>query len=137
MSTTKTKPAPNGAASATAASPDPSTYRINPEVEAKIDSYIKENPKHWSYLQSMPRERLERTVVLNEVRQLERQQRMREGIMNRINANPELKQAYEVLVKNVPEEQREEVMSQIARQTQRAVSRSQSQQQTRGQAVGV
>lgn len=137
MSTTKTKPAPNGAASATAASPDPSTYRVNPEVEAKIDSYIKENPKHWSYLQSMPRERLERTVVLNEVRQLERQQRMREGIMNRINANPELKQAYEVLVKNVPEEQREEVMSQIARQTQRAVSRSQSQQQTRGQAVGV
>ncbi|HWC59094.1 MAG TPA: hypothetical protein VHC44_05310 [Verrucomicrobiae bacterium] len=137
MSTTKTKPAPNGAASATAASPDPSTYRVNPEVEAKIDSYIKENPKHWSYLQSMPRERLERTVVLNEVRQLERQQRMREGIMNRINANPELKQAYEVLVKNVPEEQREEVMSQIARQTQRAVSRSQSQQQPRGQAVGV
>jgi hypothetical protein len=111
MSTTKTKPAPNGAASATA-SPDPSTYRINPEVEAKIDAHIKENPKHWAYLQSMPRERLERTVVLNEVRQLERQQRMREGIMNKINANPELKQAYEILVKNVPEEQREEVMSQ-------------------------
>ncbi len=140
MSTTKTKPAPNGAATAAATphtSPDTSTYRINPEVEAKIDAYIKENPKHWAYLQSMPRERLERTVALNEVRQIERQQRMREGIMNRINANPELKQAYEVLVKNVPEEQREEVMSQIARQTQRAVSRSQSQQQTRGQAVGV
>ena len=136
MSTTNTNPAPNGAASATA-SPDPSTYRINPEVEAKIDAHIKENPKHWAYLQSMPRERLERTVVLNEVRQLERQQRMREGIMNKINANPELKQAYEILVKNVPEEQREEVMSQIARQTQRAVSRSQTQQQTRGQAVGV
>jgi hypothetical protein len=74
---------------------------------------------------------------LNEVRQLERQQRMREGIMNKINTNPELKQAYEILVKNVPEEQREEVMSQIARQAQRAVSRSQTQTQTRGQAVGV
>ena len=80
----------------------------------------------------MPRDRLERTVVLNEVRQLERQQRMREGMMKHINANPELKQAYEILVKNVPEEQREEVMSQIARQTQRAVSRSQTQQQTKG-----
>jgi hypothetical protein len=140
MSTTKTKPAPNGAASSTATPPisaDPSNYRINPEVEAKIDAHIKENPKHWAYVQSMPRERLERTVVLNDVRQLERQQRMREGVMNRINGNPELKQAYEVLVKNVPEEQREEVMSQIARQTQRAVSRSQTQQQTRGQAVGV
>ena len=138
MSTTKPKNPPNGAATATATPPtsaDPSTYRTNPEVEAKIDAYIKDNPKHWAYLQGMPRDRLERTVVLNEVRQLDRQQRMREGIMNRINTNPELKQAYEVLVKNVPEEQREEVMSQIARQTQRAVSRSQT--QTRGQAVGV
>ena len=141
MSTTnKTKTAPNGAASANATPPtsaDQSNYRINPEVEAKIDAHIKENPKHWAYLQSMPRDRLERTVVLNEVRQLERQQRMREGVMSRINANPEMKQAYEVLVKNVPEEQREEVMSQIARQTQRAVSRSQTQQQTRGAAVSV
>ena len=133
--TTKPRPAPNGAPGASA--PPEANYRVNPEVEAKIDAHIKENPKHWAYLQSMPRERLERTVVLNEVRQLERQQRMREGIMNKINANPELKQAYEILVKNVPEEQREEVMSQIARQTQRAVSRSQTQQQTRGQAVGV
>ncbi len=140
MSTTKTKTPANGAAAATATPPtsaDPSTYRINPEVEAKIDAHIKENPKHWAYLQSMPRDRLERTVVLNEVRQLERQERMREGVMNRINGNPELKQAYETLVKNVPEEQREEVMSQIARQTQRAVSRSQTPPPTHGQAVGV
>ena len=136
MSTTKTKTPPNSSPNGTSsASVEPTTYRTNPEVEGKIDAYIKENPKHWAYLQGMPRDRLERTVVLNEVRQLERQQRMREGIMKRINTNPELKQAYEVLVKNVPEEQREEVMSQIARQTQRAVSRSQSQQQTK--AVGV
>jgi hypothetical protein len=62
---------------------------------------------------------------------------MRDGMMKKINASPELKQAYEILVKNVPEEQREEVMSQIARQTQRAVSRSQTQQQTKGEAVTV
>jgi len=136
MSTTKTKPAPNGASSASAPQ-DPPNYRTNPEVEAKIDAHIKENPKYWNYLQAMPRDRLERTVVLNEVRQLERQQRLREGTMNRINANPRLKQAYETLVKDVPEEQREEVMSQIARQTQRAVSRSQTQQQTKGEAVTV
>lgn len=134
MSTKKTPP--NGAAGANA-SPDPTTYRVNPEVEAKIDAHIKENPKHWVYIQAMPRDRLERTVVLNEVRQIERQQRMREGLMNKINASPELKQAYDILVKNVPEDQREEVMSQIARQTQRAVSRSQTQQEAKGQAVGV
>jgi len=134
MSTKKTPP--NGAANGNA-SPDQTTYRINPEVEAKIDAHIKENPKHWTYLQGMPRDRLERTVVLNEVRQLERQQRMRDGMMKKINASPELKQAYDTLVKNVPEDQREEVMSQIARQAQRAVSRSQTQSQTKGQAVGV
>ncbi len=131
--TTKPRPSPNGAR----APQEPPAYRVNPEVEGKIDAYIKDNPKHWAYLQEMPRDRLERTVVLNEVRQLERQERMREGIMKKINTSPELKQAYEVLVKNVPEEQREEVMSQIARQTQRAVSRSQTQQQTKGMAVGV
>jgi hypothetical protein len=133
---TKTKTPPNGASSASAPQDSPN-YRINPEVEGKIDAHIKENPKYWNYLQAMPRDRLERTVVLNEVRQIERQERMRDGMMKKINASPELKQAYEILVKNVPEEQREEVMSQIARQTQRAVSRSQTQQQTKGEAVTV
>ncbi len=134
--TTKPRTAPNGAPGASEPQ-DPPTYRTNPEVEAKIDAYIKDNPKHWVYLQGMPRDRLERTVVLNEVRQLDRQQRMREGMMERINANPKLKQAYETLVKDVPEEQREEVMAQMARQKQRTVSRSQAQHQSRGEAVGV
>ena len=104
---TKTKSAPNGASGANAPQTPP-TYRVNPEVEAKIDAYIKDNPKHWAYVQGMPRDRLERTVALNEVRQIERQQRMREGLMQRINSNPKLKEAYETLVKDVPEDQREE-----------------------------
>jgi hypothetical protein len=85
----------------------------------------------------MPRDRLERTVVLNEVRQIDRQQRMREGIMKRINDDPKLKSAYEILVKDVPEDQREEVMTQMARQKQRTVARSQEQHQTQGHTVGV
>ena len=135
MSKVKTPPnAPSNGGPPVADAPN---FRSNPEVDAKIDSYIKENPKYWNFIQAMPRDRLERTVVLNEVRQLDRQQRMREGMMKRINTSPELKQAYETLVKNVPQDQREEVMTQIARQTQRAVSRSQGQQQTKGEAVGV
>jgi hypothetical protein len=123
MSTTKTKTPPNGAPSST--SVDPTTYRTNPEVEAKIDAYIKENPKHWAYLQQMPRDRLERTVVLNEVRQLDRIQRIRDGLMKEINKNPELKQAYETLLKNVPENMRDLVMTQMASQAKRAIARSQ------------
>ena len=53
------------------------------------------------------------------------------------NTDPKLKEAYETLVKDVPEEQREEVMAQMARQKQRTVSRSQAQHQSRSEAVGV
>src|SRR5580698_8891742 len=116
---------------------DQPTFRSNPEVDAKIDAYIKENPKYWAYVQAMPRDRLERTVVLNEVREIDRQQRMREGVLKQINRNPELKRAYDMLVKDLPEEQREGVIAQLGRQARRAVARSQGQQQAHGEAVGV
>lgn len=123
----KTKAPPNDASGPAAAAPaDQPIYRSNPEVDAKIDAYIKENPKYWAYVQDMPRERLERSAVLNEVQKLERQQKMRDGIMKRINSNPEMKTAFETLVKNVPEEQRENVMMQIATQARRSISRSQT-----------
>ena len=133
----KTKPTAPTSAGGAAAPSDPPTYRQNPEVDAKIDAYIKENPKYWAYIQAMPRERLERTLVLNEVRELDRQHRMKEGILNQINKNPSLKQAYETLVKDLPEEQRETVMTQLARQTKRAVARSQGRHQAATETVGV
>src|SRR5213594_1757888 len=117
----KARPSAPTSASGNAAPADTPTFRSNPEVDAKIDAYIKENPKYWAYVQALPRDRLERTVVLNEIRQLDRQQRMREGILKQINRNPETKRAYELLVKDLPEDQREAVMTQIARQTRRAV----------------
>lgn len=135
MSKTKA-PAPPSAGG-NAAPSEPPTYRQNPEVDTKIDAYIKENPKYWAYIQGMPRERLERTLVLNEVRELDRQQRMKEGILKQINKSPALKAAYETLVKDLPEEQREGVIAQLARQAKRAVARSQNQQQTAKEAVSV
>jgi hypothetical protein len=98
MSTSK--PTATKSSSSGASSSEQPTYRSNPEVDAKIDSHIKQNPDYWAYVQSMPRDRLERTVVLNEVRELERQQRMREGILKKVNSSPETRQAYEVLVKD-------------------------------------
>lgn len=134
MSTAKTKPTHNNN-DTTAAQPEPASYRINPEVEAKIDAFIQDSPKYWNYLQTMPRERLERTVVLSEIRTIERQERIRDSVMQRINADPRLKQAYETLVKDVPEEQREEVMTQMQRQKQRVVARSNAQQHTHAHGV--
>src|SRR5258705_5321762 len=121
-------------ASGNAAPADTPPFRTNPEVDAKIDAYIKENPKYWTYVQSMPRDRLERTVVLNEVLEVDRQQRIREGVLKQINRKPETKRAYDLLVKDLPEGERENVIAQLARQTRRAVARSQNQQ--KGETVG-
>jgi predicted TIM-barrel fold metal-dependent hydrolase len=136
MIKTKT-PVPSAPGSAGSATPaETPTFRNVPEVDAKIDAHIKEYPKYWAYVQAMPRERLERTVVLNEVRELERQQRMREGVLKQISGNPELKQAYDRLVKDLPEEQKEAVIAQIARSARYATARSLNQQQSQQQSKG-
>ena len=123
----KNKPPATGTSAATASEAnEPREYRNIPEVDAKIDAYIRENPKRWAYIQEMPRDRLERALVLSDVQKLDRQQRLQSGTMQHINRNPELKQAYETLVKNVHEDQREEVMAQIASQARRAIGRAQS-----------
>ena len=83
----------------------------------------------------MPRERLERTVVLNEVHTIDRQQRIREGVLARINKDPALKQAYDHLVKDLPEDQRDTVIAQLARQQQRVVARTRG--QTQEQSAGI
>ncbi len=101
---------------------DQAQFRDNPQVNAKIDAYIEANPKHWQYIQSMPPERMARALVLNEVNKEDRQQRMREGIMKKLDQNPEMKAAYETLVKNLPEDQREKMMTTLAARTLRSVT---------------
>jgi hypothetical protein len=115
MSTPKTRTPPNGASGATASN-EPRTYRTNPETETKIDNWINQNAKGWDYIKTMPRDRLERTVVLNEVRQIERRQRVETGVMQAINNDPTRKQAYDLLTKDMPEDQREEVILKMERE---------------------
>ena len=43
----------------------------------------------------MPRERLERAVILSDVQKQERQQKMANGVMKKLEADPELKKTYE------------------------------------------
>jgi hypothetical protein len=111
----------NGAAFANAAG-DPPKFRDNVEINAKIDGYIQANPKEWSYIQSLPRERLERMLVLQNVNKLERRERVRASVMAQLDANPELKEAYRKLVKNLPVEQQEKAMASIAARTLRTVA---------------
>jgi hypothetical protein len=113
---------------------DPQKFRENAEVNAKIDGYIQKNPKEWAYIQSMPRERLERSLVLQSVQKLERKEKMRVGILKKLDENPELKEAYRNLVKNLPAEQQEKAMASLAMRTMRTVAPP-AQQQMQGARV--
>lgn len=94
----------------------------NPQVNARIDEFIKSNPKQWSYIQSLPRERLERSLILNEIQKQDRVEKMRAGVLRKLDANPEMKQSIEAMVKYMPAEQRERAMVSIARQTMRGTA---------------
>lgn len=114
-------------------------HRDNPRVNAKIDDWIKNNPKHWAYIQALPPERMARALALHEVQKIERMQKLDAGILRKLDENPEARQAYETLVKHLPEDQREKAMVSIARQAMRMTARQQrnGQQQGQGARVGV
>ena len=112
---TSTEPKPDAANEA-------QSFRENAEVNAKIDAFIEKNPKEWSYIQSMPRTRLERSLVLQAVQKEERREKLRESVMKKLDANPEMKEAYRILVKNLPEEQQEKAMVSLAMRTSRTVA---------------
>ncbi len=125
----KTKPgAADGAADDNETSP---TFRDNAEINAKIDDYIKQNPKYWEYLQSMPRERLERAMVLAKVQQANRKQQMDKGVLRKIDQDPELKQSLEKLVKDLPEDQRQNALVRMGSKVLRDIGfyKSRAQQQ--------
>jgi hypothetical protein len=67
-----------------------------------------------------------RTIILQDVQKQERTERMRASVLRKLEQNPELKQAYQTLVKNLPEEQQEKMMANLALRTQRNVTRRQS-----------
>ena len=104
-------------------------FRENSAVNGKIDAYIKDNPKEWAYIQGMPRDRLERSLVLQNVQREERKEKMRAGILRKLDENPELKEAYRTLVKNLPAQQQEKAILSLAMQTSRTVAPLAQQQQ--------
>ena len=95
--------------------PAPVEYRENPRTNEKIDAWIKNNPDRFKFYDEMPHERAVRKLVLNEVEKYERMQKMNSGIMQKLNADPEAKQAYEILLKRVPEADRERATASIAK----------------------
>jgi len=127
--------ADTGESAAPATTTDPQKFRENAEVNSKIDTYIQKNPKEWSYIQAMPRDRLERSLVLQSVQKQERKEKMRASILKKLDENPEMKEAYRTLVKNLPAEQQEKAMVSLAMRTNRTVAPPAQQQQAQGARV--
>lgn len=107
------------------------TFRDNAEVNAKIDAYIQQNPKYWQYVQSMPRERMERAMFLTKVNQQERQEKLDQGVLKKIEGDPELKQSLQALVKDLPEDQQQNALVRMGSKVLRDIGffKSRTQQQ--------
>lgn len=121
----------SGADSAPQAGESTPTFRDNAEVNAKIDAYIQQNPKYWQYVQSMPRERMERAMVLTKVNQQERQQKLDQGVLKKIESDPELKRSLQALVKDLPEDQQQNALVRMSSKVLRDIGffKSRTQQQ--------
>ena len=84
----------------------------------------KRDPKYWAYVQAMPRERLERSVVLNEVRELDRQRASAKACSSRsivTRVETRLRPSRE----RPPRRTRRNVIAQIARTARRTIARTQ------------
>src|SRR5262245_61239169 len=95
-------------------------FRENAQINAKIDDYIRNNPKRWEYIQGMSKDRMARTIVLKEVQDLDRQQRIHQGVNRKLDKHPELKDDIDNVLKHYPEDQREKVRISLASQALRS-----------------
>lgn len=83
------------------------TIRTNPEIDAKIDEFIKENPKLLEYYQALPKEQLIRKLILGKMQRAGYANQRNQEIIAWVEENPEIKAKIEARVKNVPEANRQ------------------------------
>jgi hypothetical protein len=84
-----------------------STIRTNPEIDAKIDAFIKENPKLLEYYQELPKEQLIRKLILGKMQRAGYANQRNEEIIAWVEEHPDIKAKIEARVKNVPEANRQ------------------------------
>lgn len=79
----------------------------------------------------MTLDRAHRTIALREMQDSERIQRFRQRVMNHIERDPNRKQAFEALVKDLPAEERELGMVRLATEARRLQNCSQARSESR------
>ncbi len=83
------------------------TPRVNPEIDAKINRFIQENPDLYGYYQELPKEQLIRKLMLGKMQRSETTQRRNQEVVAWVEEHPEIKAKVEERIRNVPEASRQ------------------------------
>jgi hypothetical protein len=98
-------------------------FNTSPEIDQKIDEFIRKYPKQFDYYDSLPKEYLVRAAILKEIRAQRRSERTRSAILLKVNSDPEMKKSIETLVQKLPEEIKRTAMASVASRTSRKRAR--------------
>ena len=83
------------------------TLRRNPEIDAKLDRFIQENPKLLEYYQGLSKEELIRKQMLGKMQRSEYTNGRNEEIKAWVEEHPDIKSKIEERIRNVPAANRE------------------------------
>ena len=83
------------------------TLRRNPEIDAKLDKFIQENPKLLEYYSALSKDDLIRKQMLGKMQRSEYTNGRNEEIKAWVQEHPEIKSKIEERIRNVPEANRE------------------------------
>jgi hypothetical protein len=84
-----------------------STLRRNPEIDARLDKFIGENPKLVEYYNGLSKDELIRKLMLGKMQRAEYSNGRNEEVRAWVEEHPEIKAKIEERLRNVPAANRE------------------------------
>ena len=83
------------------------TLRRNPEIDAKLDRFIGENPDLREYYEKLSKDELIRKLMLGKMQRTEYANERNAEIKAWVEEHPEIKEKIEARIRNVPPQNRE------------------------------
>jgi hypothetical protein len=83
------------------------TLRRNPEIDAKLDRFIQENPDLREYYEKLSKDELIRKLMLGKMQRSEYTNGRNAEIKAWVEEHPEIKERIEARIRNVPPQNRE------------------------------
>jgi hypothetical protein len=83
------------------------TLRRNPEIDAKLDRFIQENPDLREYYEKLSKDELIRKLMLGKMQRNEYTNGRNAEIKAWVEEHPEIKERIEARIRNVPPQNRE------------------------------